>query len=201
MKIQGRRLIELLQAKYREDPEGFREFLPGVVGLLPEQPPEGGSRRSVYGLTEQEIAFHHAELAEVLGKLEKGSVTPEEAARGLQRCAALILDDSLPEEAGYEELKSLIRVVLGKSSGSYRAKTTVPVIEGNYEVHERVSAIRGVYLDLDSSRRLVSVSINPRKVRERRELMKFVGASTDPQPDVSFRHDDYLASGDPHDTR
>ena len=201
MKIQGRRLIELLQAKYREDPEGFREFLPGVVDLLPEQPPEGGRRRSVFGLTEQEIAFHHAELAEVLGKLEKGSVTPEEAARGLQHCAALIMDDNLPEDADYEKLKSLIRVALGRSPGSYKSKATVQVIEGNDEVHDQISAIRGVYLDLDRRRRLVSISINPRKVRERRELMKFVGASRDPRPDVSSRHDDYLASGDPHGTR
>lgn len=201
MKIQGRRLIELLQAKYREDPEGFREFLPGVVDLLPEQPPEGGSRRSVYGLTEQEIAFHHAELAEVFGKLDKGSAATDEAIRGLQHCAALILDDSLPEEAGYEKLKSLIRVALGKSPGSYKSKATVQVIEGNADIHKRVSAIRGVYLNLDRSRRLVSISINPRKVRERRELMKFVGASRDRRPDVSSRHDDYPVPGDPHGTR
>ena len=201
MTNQERRLIELLQARYREDPEAFRKFLPGAVDLLPEQPPGRARRRSLFGLTEQEIAFHHAELAEVLGKLEKGSVTPEDAARGLQHCAALILDDCLPEKAGYEKLKSLIRVVLGKSPGSYKAKATVQVIEGNDEVHDQISAIRGVYLNLDRSRRLVSISVNPRKVRERRELMKFVGASKDLRPDVSSRHDEFLASVDPHGTR
>ena len=201
MSIQERRLIELLQARYREDPKGFRKYLPGVVDLLPEQPPEIGRRRSLFGLTEQETAFHLGGLAEVFDYLNKGPVAIEEAAKGLQHCAALIMDDSLPEEAGYEEIKSLIRAALGKSPGSYKSKATVKIGEGNGDVHERVSAIRGVYLDLDRRRRLVSISINPRKVRERRELMRFVGASKDPNPDVSSRHDDYLASEDPHGTR
>ncbi len=63
---------------------------------------------------------------------------------------------------------------------------------------EQVPAIRGVYLDLDKDTRLVSISIDPRKVRERRSLMEFVGAGKDPEPDVSTRHDDYLAMEDPH---
>ena len=142
-----------------------------------------------------------AELAEVFEKLNKGLVTTEEAARGLHHCAALIMDDSLPEEADYERLKSLIRVALGKSPGSYKSKATVQIGEGIGDICERVSAIRGVYLDLDRRRRLVSVSIHPRKVRERRGLMQFVGASKDPESDVSSRHDDYLVSEDPHGTR
>lgn len=201
MTIQERHLVELLHAKYKEDPKGFRKYLPGVVDLLPEQPPEIVRRRSLFGLTEQETAFHRAGLAKVFGDLDKGPVTTEEAAKGLQHCAALIMDDSLPEEAGYEKMKSLVRAALGKSPGSYKSKATVKIGEGNGDVHERVSAIRGVYLDLDVRRRLVSVSINPRKVRERRELMRFVGASKDPDPHVSTRHDDYLASEDPHGTR
>ena len=194
MSIQERRLIELLQARYREDPKGFREYLPGAVDLLPEQPPESGRRTSLFGLTEQEIVFHRAGLAAVFEKLDKGSVATEEAARGLQHCAALIMDDNLPEEADYEKLKRLIRAGIGKSPGSYKSKVTIQIGEGSGDVHERVSAIRGVYLDLDARRRLVSISIHPRKVQERRGLMQFVGASKDPQSDVSSRHDDYLAA-------
>ena len=200
MSILERRLIELLQARYREDPKGFREYLPGAVDLLPEQPPESGRPTSLFGLTEQETAFHRAGLAEVLDKLDKGSIATKEAARGLQHCAALIVDDNLPEEADYEKLKRLIRAGIGKSPGSYKSKATIQIGEGSGDVHERVSAIRGVYLDLDGRRRLVSISIDPRKVQERRGLMQFVGASKDPQPDVSSRHDEYLASGDPHGT-
>ena len=194
MSIHERKLIELLQARYREDPKGFREYLLGAVDLLPEQPPESGRRTSLFGLTEQETAFHRAGLAEVFDNLDKSSVATEEAANGLQHCAALIIDDNLPEEADFEKLKSLIRAGIGKSPGSYKSKATIQIGEGSGDVHERVSAIRGVYLDLDGDRRLVSISINPRKVRERRELMRFVGASKDPDPHVSSRHDDYLAA-------
>ena len=197
MGIQEKRLIDLLQAKYREDPKGFRKYLPGAAELLPEPSPERGRPRSPFGLTDREIAFHRAGLAEALDKLDEGSVTVKEAARGLQHCATLIKDDNLPDEAGYDKLKRLISAGIGKSPGSYRSKTTVPLGESGGDVHEQVPAIRGVYLGLDRDRRLVSISIHPRKFRERRRLMQFVGASKDPEPDVSVRHDDYLAMEDP----
>lgn len=134
------------------------------------------------------------------GKRKMGHIV----ARLLQElpdCAVLIVDDNLPEEANYERLKRLISTVIGRSPESFKSEATVKIGEGNDDVHERVSAIRGVYLDLDWERRLVSISINPRRVRERRELMRFVGASNDPDPLASVRHDDYLASEDPHGTR
>ena len=150
--------------------------------------------------SERELAYHKDGLSAVLGKLDAGTVTAEEAGKGLQHCANLIRDDNLPDEAGYETLKGLIRAALGKSPGSYRAKTTVPLGAGSGRVLEQVSAIRGVSLDLDRERRLVSISIHPGKVRERRQLMKFVGASKDSEPDVAARHDDYLAMQEPHGT-
>ena len=191
MSTQHERLIALLQAKRRADPQGFREYLPGVSELLPALPARRRSTRSPFGLTERERAYHRDGLADALGKLAAKTVTAEEAAKGLQHCANLIRDDNLPEEVGYEVLKGLIRAALGKSPGSYRTKTTVPLGAGGGRVLEQVSAIRGVYLDRE--RCLVSVSIHPGKVRERRQLMKFVGASKDPKPDVAARHDDYLA--------
>ncbi len=194
MSTQQERLIALLQAKRRADPQGFREYLPGVIELLPALSARRRSTRSPFGLTERECAYHRDGLADALGKLAAKTVTAEEAVKGLQHCANLIRDDNLPEEVGYEVLKGLIRAALGKSPGSYRAKTIVPLGEGSGgPVLERVSAIRGVSLDLDRERRLVSISIHPGKVRERRQLMKFVGASKDPAPDVAAKHDDYLA--------
>lgn len=201
MSTQETRLIALLQAKRRADPQGFRKYLPGVIELLPELSSRRRSARSPFGLTEQELSYHRDGLSEALGKLGEGTVTAEEAAKGLQHCANLIRDDNLAEEVGYETLKDLIRAAIGKSPGSYRSKTTVPLGEGSGgRVLERVSAIRGVSLDLDRERRLVSISIHPGKVRERRRLMEFVGASKDPEPDVAARHDDYLAMQEPHGT-
>ena len=200
MGTQQERLIALLQAKRRADPQGFRKYLPGVIELLPALPARHSTARSPFGLTEQELAYHRDGLSEALGKLDAGTVTAEEAAKGLQHCANLIRDDNLPEKVSYETLKSLIRAALGKSPGSYRSKTTVPLGAGSGRVLERVSAIRGVYLDLDRERRLVSISIHPGKVRERRRLMEIVGAYKDSEPDVAARHDDYLAMQEPHGT-
>ncbi len=201
MSTQEKRLIALLQAKRRADPNGFRKYLPGVTELLPALPARRRSTRSPFGLTERERAYHRDGLADTLGKLEAGTVTAAAAVKGLQHCANLIRDDNLPEEVGYETLKALIRAAIGKSPGSYRSKATVPLGAGSGgPVLERVSAIRGVSLDLDRERRLVSISIHPGKFRERRRLMKFVGASQDPAADIAARHDDYLAMQEPHGT-
>ena len=102
MSVKERNLIELLQARYREDPVGFREYLPGVAELLPEPSHRRVRTESRLRLTENEIAFHRAGLTEVLEKIETGSATAREAVKALQHCGVLIVDDSLPEEANYE---------------------------------------------------------------------------------------------------
>ena len=199
-------LIDLLLAKHRNDPEGFREFLPGAAELLPERPPHRSMARSPFGLTERELAHHRHGLSAVLSRLDEGTITAEEAVTGLQHCAALIRDDNLPygwdqnlsHEMGYEVKKDLLKAALGKSPGSYKSKTTISVGEDRAPVLDSVSLIRGVLLNLDGNERLVSMSIHPGKYRERRKLMTFVGASADPMPDVALRHDDYLYSVDPH---
>ena len=130
--------------------------------------------------------------------LEDGEITAEQAAKGLQRCANLIRDDAFTDEVDYETSKALVKTALGKSPGSYKSKTTVPMLIVNGDALEQVSVLRGVYLDLDRERRLVSISINPQGVRERKKLMAIVGIGTDPEPDVAARHDDYLAMQSPH---
>ena len=172
---------------------------PGQVPRGPEGLPQVPARSS-------RASAHRGGLSEVLTKLDEGTLTSGEAVQGLRHCAALIRDDNLPygwdeslsHEMGYEVLKGLLRTALGKSPGSYKAKTTVPVGEGGGPVVEQVSAIMGVLLDLDTNRRLVSVSIHPGKYRKRREVMAIVGIGSDPNPDVALRHDDYLAMQDPH---
>lgn len=201
------RLIDLLQAKYREDPKGFRDYLPGAAELLPVERARQSKPEHPVRLTERELAYHRTGLSEVLGKLDKGVITARDAVKGLQHCAMLIKDDNLhygwdenlSHEMGYEVKKDLLKAALGKSPGSYKAKTTVPIGEaGGDPVLESISVIRGVHLNLDSDERLVSIYIHPGKYRERRKLMAFVGASRDPMRDVALRHDDYLYLADPH---
>lgn len=198
MSIQEKRIIELLRAKRREDPKGFRKYMPDVAELLPRLPPERSRPKSPFGLTEQELCYHRNGLSEVLDKQGGGVATADDAAKGLQHCAALIRDDNLTDKVGYEMLKGLIRTAIGKSIGSYGSKVTLPLDESGGPVLERISAIRGVYLNLDRDRRLVSISINPGKVRERRRLMEIVGIGEDPNPEVASKHDDYLAVQEPH---
>ena len=201
MSTQEKRIIDLLQAKRRKDPDGFRKYLPDVARLLPDPPSmRAKPRPPVFGLTERERSYHKAGVSEALAKLREGTITSEEAAKGLQHCAHVLKDDifGFPEEDRHDSAKALIRVAIGKSPGSYKSKTAVPLDkDGKGPVVEQVSVILGVYLDLDRNGQLVSISIDPTEVRKRREIMKFVGASTD-EPDVAARHDYYLAMQDPH---
>lgn len=201
MDIQEKQIIDLLQVKRSQDPDGFRKYLPDVAELLPDPTRERTeSRRPVFGLTERERSYHEGGLSDALGRLGSGSATPEDAAKGLEHCANLLRDDifGLPECADYETLKDLIRAAIGKSPGSYRSKTTVPLGNGGGPVLERISVIRGVYVDLDRNRQLMSVSISPQEVRGRKKLMEVVGAFRDTDSNVAARHDDHLAMRDPH---
>ena len=197
MSASSDRLIEILHSKYSRDPKGFRKFLPGAAELLPERPPPRSRPKSPFGLTERERAYHRKGLEEVSRKLNDGAISAEEAAKGLQHCADLIKDDAFTEEVNYELLKALVKAATGKSPASYKVKTTVPLGEGG-PVVEQISVIVGVHLDLEVNGRLVSVSINPKEVRKRREMMKIIGIGRDDQTDVALRHDDYLAMQDPH---
>lgn len=112
----------------------------------------------------------------------------------LERCAALILHDSLPFEFNHEVLSRLFETAFGESHESFEADTVISVNpNGGGESVYAVSLIRGVILNLDSEMRLMSVSVIPRKVRERERLMSVVGIGHDPMRDVAARHDDYLA--------
>lgn len=198
MALRDDRLVELLQAKRRKDPDGFREYLPDVDELLPDHPPSRSSRAR-YRLTVQERAHHHDGLTGALARMDTGALESGEAAQALQHCANLLRDDPWTPDVKYEAVMGLLKAALDQSPGSCKAKTTVPLsgAVGGPAI-DQVSAIRGVYLDLDREGRLVSISINPRKYKERRKLMAFVGGSRDPEPDVAARHDDYLAMQDPH---
>ncbi len=190
------RLISLLQAKRRKNPKAFRKFLPEVSDILPE-PQHRSVSRLPFGLTETERAFHREGLKESLSMLKKKDISKSEAIRGLNHYASLIRDDAFVKEVEEGLLKSLIKAVIGKSPGTFKAKTTVPIEQGG-RILEPIAAMRGVYLDLDGERRLVSVTINPGKMREHRRLTKIVGIGSDSKSDVATRHDDYLATQEPH---
>ena len=192
-----KRIIDLLQAKQKEDPEGFRRYLPTVADLLPAQLPKTPSTPP-FGPTEKELAFHESGLREVLNKIDSGDADGRDAIKGLQHYANIKVHDSFSMNATHDMAKRLFKTAFGKSPSSYKSKITIPVdAKDAGPVKEHVTVLRGVYLELDKNRRLVSVSINPTKVKELARIMKIVGIVKGP-PDLAERHDDYFAMLDPH---
>ena len=193
-----KRIIDLLQAKRKEDPKRFRSYLPAIADLLPAPQPKRLAK-SPFALTEKELAFHKSGLQEALKKIDSGDANAQDAIRGLQHYANIKIHDAFSTDATSNMAQRLFKAAFGKSHGSYKRKTNLPVA-GEYTgpVKERVTILRGVYLELDGNRRLVSVSVNPSKVKEMARIMKIVGIIKDAPPDIAEKHDDYLAMIDPH---
>ncbi len=194
-----KQILEMLLSRYRADQKSFRSFLPEVAQLLDAKYPLSHSYKSPFGLTERERAHREMALRRILQKLAEDSLSQEEAVKGLEHCAALIQDDSLPEDVGYQTLVGLAKAVIGKSPGSFKSRTAITVkspSEG--DAFHRISLVRGVDLALDRNMGLVSVTIAPGKVKERRKLLSFVGTGRDTAKDVALRHDDYLAERGSH---
>lgn len=192
-------LVEFLFAKYHADPKGFRAYLPEVAQVLDALSPAQRIQPSPFGLTEQERARRQQQMRQALTDLGDHPASRETAVRGIEHCAALIEDDSLPVEVSYATLVRLLRAVIGTAPGSVKRLTTVPIVEAPEEsVVNHVSLIKGAIANLTWDMRLVSITINPRKVKERRKALRLVGLASDMADDVAQRHDAYLAARDPH---
>ena len=191
-------LLEMLDSKYRSEPEKFRSYLPEVAQALDSLNPPRRPGRSPFGLTERERRHHQQALARIMEA--EGTPSAEQAFKGLEHCATLIQDDGLPEEYNYGTLVKLFRAAVGKSPSSFRAQETIAVAAdcSPADAVAKVSLIKGVSLDLDRGMRLVSITVLPSKVRQRRKLLAFVGIGQDAKSDVALRHDEYLAEQDPH---
>jgi hypothetical protein len=196
-----KRAFKIILDKYQADPEGFLKYLPELTGIVDTSSPGARVTRSPFGLTERERKHHVGNLARILAASQAGINDESEAIRALEHCATLIRDDSLPTEYDHVTLVALLKPILGKSPGSFKAISTVTIKGAEQrEVINHVSLIRGVVLNLDRNAELVSVTVTPRKVRERRKLLAIIGVARDSEPDVALRHDHYLTQVDPHAT-
>ena len=185
-------------SRYEVDPDWVKRNLPEIGEILSQAVSPHQTTRSPFVLTERERAFHIESLPSVedLDALHQ----PEEAIKALERIAALILDDSLPFTFNHQALVRLFKAAFDKSPGSFKVNTVIPISQkdsGDDSAHH-ASLVRGVVLNLDTGMNLLSVTITPRKVRERKKLMSIVGIGHDPMRDVAARHDDYLAEQSPH---
>ncbi len=201
-RVRNPQLLDLLLVKYRDDPAAFRAYLPDVARMLDAMAPPRLSSPSSFGLTEREREYHERGLREVVSRLAQGTINAQEAVRGLEHCANLVKDASLPSEVASDTMVRLLRAALGRSPGSVKRITTFEVQADQQEnIVNRVSVFRGALLNLTWDMRLVSVTVNPQKVRERRKLLSFVGSGKDTATDVAEHHDKYLAEQSPHGAR
>lgn len=170
-------LADLILAKYRADPEGFRTYLPDVTKVLDSTSTPHRLSRSPFGLTEHERAHRIQALESIVEGLGKDSGG---AIRALEHCAVLTEDDSLPREIDYKTLLRLFRFAIGKPISEVKGKATITIQrEQSDKAVNHVSLIRGVILDLSSDMRLVSVTVNPQKVKERRRAVRFIAMTKD----------------------
>ena len=184
-------------SKYEVDPSWVKRHLPEIGEIMAQAVSPPRTTPSPFGLTERERAFHIESLPSVEGL---DALRTEDAIKTLERVAALILDDSLPFKFNHQALVRLFKAAFGKSPGSFKSNTVIPINQkdGGDDSAHHASLVRGVVLNLDLSMNLLSVTITPRKVRERKKLMSIVGIGHDPMRDVAARHDDYLAEQSPH---
>ena len=190
--------FSILASKYQSAPEWFEQNLPEISDIMRRVIRSPQSSPTPFGLTEREREFHREAFCHIW---HMDKLTSEHATKGLEHCAALIRDDSLPEDVGFDTLVSIFKSAFGKSPGSYKVNTAIPVDgESNGKPTYHIPLVRGVVLNLDVGMRLVSVTVTPRKVRERRKLLSIVGIGRDSAFDVSAKHDEYLAEQSPHAT-
>ena len=152
-------------------------------------------------LTNRERKSREQSLREILDELSSRGLDKEKAIAGLEHCAVLINDDSLPEEVNYDALASLLKAALGRSVSSVKANAAFSVgtaAADREEAPVEVSIVYGVKLRLNHDMRLAAISVTPRKVRERNNRLSILALASDVNSDVARNHDKYLADVSPH---
>ncbi|MBM3942366.1 MAG: hypothetical protein FJ316_05490 [SAR202 cluster bacterium] len=117
-------------------------------------------------------------------------MTPEDAIKGLEHGATLLIDDFSPGYPPRQELLKLVR----RATGIVPRKEGKPVekVLSEGEASRVVSVVRGVDLHLTWDLKLVKVSLDPRQWRLRSQALGFAGLAADRAADVAQQHDRYL---------
>ena len=119
------KLAQMLLDVYSSDPVRLRKILPEIAQeldqiLSPSQEQRGGT--SPFGLTDRERSFYRESLDPLLRKSKSPGMSTEEAIRGLEHAAVLLIDNF---SQGYPPRQELLRLVR-KASGIVPRKTGKP---------------------------------------------------------------------------
>ena len=191
------KIVNILQHKRLKEPQAFREYLPEVDYLLACHFKPSAEMSKTSTVPDRPLKDYESAWLDVVHKLEEWTKTKTAAVDALERCANLLFHDRRTYLADRETVQGLFCKVTGKPPESYDYDTTVPMRDGG-PVKHHLSVIRGVYFQLDSECRLVSIAIEPIKVAEGRSMLDMIKPRPDIATDVSARHDDYLGTQDPH---
>ena len=130
MSIWEDKLLLLLQDKRSEDPEGFGEYLPKVEQLLCDLAKSPPKANTTYTHDGWQLSTCVEPWWEAVGKLREGKITVEEAVKGLELCANLLLDCPFTDSVSGEVVEGLFRKATGNSLDSYDSETTITLSEG-----------------------------------------------------------------------
>ena len=168
-------IVDRVLAHYRLDTESFRARMPDVAEALDSMFPPPRLSRTPFGLTENERAHRELTLRNLLKDLRRGEISTGDTTRTLEQCAVLAEDDSLGVEVDRRTLLQLLRLFLGKPVSSITTVTTIPATDDtNAKAARHISLLRGIVLDLTTDMRLVSITINPSRIKGRQRIMRFV---------------------------
>jgi hypothetical protein len=188
------KLAQTVLDLHRSDPVRLRRTLPEIAQeldriLSPSEPQNGGT--SPFGLTDRERGFYRDSLDQVLRKSKSHVVSTDQAIKGLEHAAALLIDNFLP---GYPPRQELLRLVR-RATGIVPRKTGKPEekIVRDGEPSRKVAVVRGIDLHLTWDLKLLRVSLDPPQWRLRAQAFSFVGKAADVATDVAEHHDKYLA--------
>ena len=184
---------------YGSDPARLRKVLPEIAQELdqimsPSQGQRGGT--SPFGLTDRERGFYKDSLEPLLRKSKSHVLSAEEATKGLEYAAALLIDNFAPDYPPRQDLLRLVR----KASGIVPRKTGKPeekIITAGMP-SRTVTVVKGVELHLNWDLKLLRISLEPQQWRLRAQALSIVGLAHDQPPDVAEKHDEYLADAIQH---
>jgi hypothetical protein len=188
-------LVGMLLDKYTDDKKVIEKALPEIAQRLELILPQRSKTRggSPFGLTELESRRCLKSLQEVVEKLHRKVITPEEAIKGLENSATLLESTIGLTEVSKEDLLKLVKVATGLSPNK-KGRSAEKVVRES-KVAKSVNVIKGVTLYLTWDTRLVSVQVNPKELKLRDTAVKFVGIGEDKVKDVAEHHDSFLAGG------
>lgn len=173
--------------KYKEAPQLLNFILPNVFEKLDKFKKNKNIKKPppsiIQNLTPKEEELHIKKLNQLLEKYKKeNKLSKEECLEMISHITALNID----KIENFEEIIKIISEGLNINFDEEKNKTI------NFKkgvASHRVNLVRGVKIYQTWDGKVVKIVLDKKKIKERKELMSFVGIGEDKEKDISIRHD------------